>query len=68
MQQLNLIKRKMNIKVLHRKNHLSRYVKGIIVVLLVDKPFVKKQLEHCTLINGEENIDMEYRCTKMMLV
>lgn len=43
---------------------LSRDVKSRIVVLLVDKPFVKKKQENRTQINVEENFDLEYKMFK----
>ncbi|MDL0421358.1 hypothetical protein QPM05_14820 [Caldibacillus thermoamylovorans] len=43
---------------------LNRDVKSRIVVLLVDKPFVKRIQENRTPINGDKTIDMEYRMYK----
>jgi hypothetical protein len=43
---------------------LSRDVKSRIVILLVDKPFVKKKQENRTPINVEENFDLEYKMFK----
>lgn len=46
------------------EDSLSRDIRSRIVVLSVDKPFVKKKQENRTPINVEENFDLEYKMFK----
>ncbi|MEJ9280654.1 hypothetical protein [Ureibacillus thermosphaericus] len=46
------------------EDSLSRDIRSRIVVLSVDKPFVKKKQENRTQIKSEETFDMEYKLFK----